>query len=167
MSDFSRALDEREKAIMQIGYVLAVDEGIPIPNQGKQSFLKITGNESEGRFSLHESEHPPGYTPGLHLHTREDEYIYLLEGRYRFFMADQWHTGEPGSFVFIPKGMPHGFQAGAQGGKMLVMFSPAGMDNFWREYSRAEQEGKLTDAFLQALAEKYGLKLLGPLPEDE
>lgn len=154
-----------EKTLPRKGYVLSPGEGIPIPNLGKESFIKMSGDNTETRVALHESLHPAGYSPGLHIHTKEDEYFYLLEGSYEFYIDGQWHTAGPGSFVFIPKGIKHGFRTGSDGGRALVIFSPAGMEKFFQEFSKAQQEGKQIKDFFEPLAKKYGLEYLGQLPE--
>ena len=56
----------------------------------------------------------------------------MLDGHYSIRCGDRSYQSHPGDFVFIPKGIPHNYQSGPQGGKVLVI-SPAGLEGYFKE----------------------------------
>src|SRR5262249_57765711 len=83
-----------------------------------------------------ESASTPARGPPLHVHTREDETVYILEGEFRWKLGEERSVSGPGSFVFIPRGLPHTWQClGDEPGKMLITFAPAGMEGFFESLS--------------------------------
>jgi uncharacterized RmlC-like cupin family protein len=94
------------------------------------------------------------------VHTREDECAYVLAGDLRWKLGDELSATPAGSFVFIPRGVAHTFQnTGAEPGRMLVMFAPAGMEGFFDRLS--ELTAFDPDAFRRAGAE-VGTDMVGP-----
>ena len=72
--------------------------------------LKITANETSGAFAMHEVLVPPGNPgPPTHYHTREDEYFYVTEGELTWSLNGKERIAPEGSFVYIPRGLVHGF----------------------------------------------------------
>ena len=77
---------------------------------------------------------PPGGGPPLHIHHREEECFYLLEGILDVTMGEQKVKATTGDFVQIPRGTVHAFlNAGSTTARMLLFFSPAGMDKYFEE----------------------------------
>src|ERR1700730_14300833 len=68
-----------------------------------------TAETPDGALGLIEVVAPPGFPPPLHVHSREDEPMYVIEGRVRFRAGEEEFLAGPGSFVFLPKGVPHSF----------------------------------------------------------
>src|SRR5436309_3054117 len=72
---------------------------------------------------------PPGEGPPLHRHTREEGWVYVLEGELRWKLGEELRVAPTGSSVFIPRGLTHCFQNVGDGpATMLIMFAPAGME---------------------------------------
>src|ERR1700674_4071280 len=71
--------------------------------------LKAGGKETGGAFGLIEQVLPAGFRPPPHVHTREDEGFYIIEGRLAFSCGDRRLEAGPGSFVFLPRGIEHTF----------------------------------------------------------
>ncbi|MGA7898291.1 MAG: hypothetical protein WCA39_05450 [Nitrososphaeraceae archaeon] len=67
-----------------------------------------------------------------------------------------------GDFVFIPKAIPHSYKSGQCGGKMLVI-SPAGLENYFKEVASAIQTGKITWELEKEIASRYGQQFLDNL----
>ena len=87
---------------------------------------------TNGGFTAIENEIPPNQGPPEHIHVREDEMYYVLEGSVRFKADGQYYDAPTGSFMFIPRGAAHCFQnVGADPARLLVMFAPAGMERFF------------------------------------
>ena len=94
----------------------------------------VTGEESDGAYFAMEALVPPGGGPPPHIHSREDETFYLLEGEIEFRLGDDTLTAGPGDFVNVPRGTVHCFRnAGAETARMVLTFTPAGMERFFEE----------------------------------
>lgn len=72
--------------------------------------------------------------PPPHIHTREAESFYVLQGEFEFLAEDHWIKAAPGSFVHVPKGSLHTLKnAGDFVGRLLTLVVPAGLDRFFEE----------------------------------
>jgi quercetin dioxygenase-like cupin family protein len=86
---------------------------------------KARSGQTGGALTAWESTAAPGEGPPLHLHVNEDEFMYVLEGRLRFRLDENDHTAPAGSFVFIPRGVPHTWQNAGDGhARILFLFTP-------------------------------------------
>ena len=94
----------------------------------------VTGEESGGAYFAMEALVPPGGGPPPHVHSREDETFYLLEGEIEFRLGDDVVAAGPGDFVNVPRGTVHCFHnAGTATARMILTFTPAGMERFFEE----------------------------------
>ena len=118
--------------------------------------FKTTGADSAGRVTTFESVIAPGDGPPLHVHSNEDEVLYVLEGDFRLQLGDDVHEAPEGTLMYIPPGTPHCFQnAGEHPGRLLVFFTPSGMEHFFG------LTGGDPDAF-KAAAAQVGMEVVGP-----
>jgi quercetin dioxygenase-like cupin family protein len=120
-----------------------------------------------GALGLIEQIVPPGLGSPYHIHHNEDEAFYLLEGEIRFFSEGRsWVLG-PGGFAFLPRGIPHGFRTeGDAPSRSLLLATPAGLEDFVAELSSPLPPAGPPDlGAVMAVAGRYGLEILGPLPE--
>lgn len=125
------------------------------------SFFKALGSQTGGAFALMEQKVPPGHGPRKHVHRREEESFYILEGEFGFEVGDQQFVAGPGTFVLGPRDIPHRFwNAGSTEGRFLLIISPPGLEPFFEEFSRvlAESPGDL--ARQVAVAARYGLEFV-------
>lgn len=94
--------------------------------------FKATGKQTNGAFTVIDQTVQPQSGPPPHIHHREDEAFYILEGRFSFLSGDKQSVFEAGSFVYIPKGTLHTFKnIDDQQGKLLVIITPAGLEEFF------------------------------------
>lgn len=94
--------------------------------------FKATGKQTNGAFTVIDQTVQPQSGPPPHIHHREDEAFYILEGRFSFLSGDKQGVFEAGSFVYIPKGTLHTFKnIDDQQGKLLVIITPAGLEEFF------------------------------------
>ena len=122
----------------------------------------VWGAETGGTFSLVEHPIPPRtLVAPLHLHTREDEYSYVLEGRMGALLGDDVVYAEPGDLVFKPRNQWHTFwNAGDTTCRLLEIISPPGFEHFFNELgeqmiaAKAVSVAELTG--LAELGERYG-----------
>ena len=129
------------------------------PLGGEVSF-KVRGEESGRTLTAFETVVAPGEGPPLHTHAGEEETLYVLEGEVRFKLGDELHSGSVGSFAFVPRGMPHTFQnVGGTRARMLIHFSPSGMERFFDGVDALEAPGP--DVFA-TLGAEVGMTVVGP-----
>ncbi len=151
------------------GYALTRDEGTALWMLGGLFTVKASGAQTQGAFALVEFHQPPGTEPPPHIHHREDEAFYVLDGEMAVVCGDRRFTAAPGAFVFLPRGVLHGFTiVGTQPLRGLVLTQPAGFDQFVTEMGEPAQSRTLPPggppdlAKLLALASKYGIELKLP-----
>lgn len=140
-------------------------EESPIYFLGLPTYLRATGQTTNGAFGLVEQVMPPGFASPYHTHHLEDEAFYVLEGDMAFVCDGKWIAAKPGTYVFGPRLLPHGFKVlGDSPARMLLLCAPADFAQFVVEMS--EPAPAPPDmAKLTTLAAKYGIDILGPLPE--
>ena len=138
------------------------------PDELREGFLGsigvrflIDGHEAGDRFSLVEHPMSPrALAAPLHLHTREDEYSFVLEGRMGALLGDEVVEAGPGALVFKPRNQWHTFwNAGDEPCRILEVISPAGFEQFFRALSDLGGAINADPDELSALASRYGLHL--------
>jgi uncharacterized protein (TIGR02246 family) len=136
---------------------------------GAPTVMRSTGETTDGHFFL--MEHlamPPGLASPYHVHHNEDEAFYVLEGTVAFLCDKTWRVAGPGTWVYGPREVPHGFRViGTSPARMLLQCAPAGFERFVRELSLPVDAVPAPPdmALLIATAAKYGVDILGPLPD--
>lgn len=126
--------------------------------------VKASAEETDGAFTLLEADEPPGFGPPMHIHRDAAEAFYVLAGEYVIFLRGDEFVCPAGSFVYIPAGVPHGFRVGPIPSKKLNLYAPAAMIGYFDELSAATATGA-SDADVAAIAERYGMDVIGPVPE--
>lgn len=133
--------------------------------------FKITGEETGGSLCVVELTALPRNGPPPHIHHREDESFYILDGAFSFLLEDHTTEAGPGFLCRVPKGTLHTYQnIGTQPGKALVILTPAGFEKFWMEIGNPVTSltgptgppDPETIARLMGLAPKYGLEVKAP-----
>ncbi len=152
-------------------YALAREEGRAVWFLGSLLIVKATGEQTGGAFGLIDNLMPPGAGSPYHLHHKEDEAFYVVEGEMTFYVGDERVKAGPGAFVYGPRGVPHGFEVeGDAPARMLLQNYPAGFEAFPVEVGEPAEELVLPPAEppdmerLMAIAAKYDIEILGPLP---
>src|SRR3954452_20117068 len=95
---------------------------------GSSAELKIAGEESGGDYGGVEWRVRAGDEPPIHIHTREDETLYVLEGAITAFVGDEQIEVEAGSYAALPKDVPHGLIVRGEEVRLLVTLAPAGTE---------------------------------------
>jgi mannose-6-phosphate isomerase-like protein (cupin superfamily) len=135
------------------------------PNDGEEGFLgsigvrfMIDAYEAGERFSLVEHPMSPrALAAPLHLHTREDEYSFVLDGRMGALLGDDVVEAGPGDLVFKPRNQWHTFwNAGDEPCRILEIISPAGFERFFQELSEMGGAINADPDELAALGARYG-----------
>jgi quercetin dioxygenase-like cupin family protein len=123
-------------------------------HSGWISFLAV-GEQTAGAYALIETANHPSAGVPLHVHEREDETWFVLEGEYTFEVGGQTIQAHAGDYVFGPRNVPHSYanRTGALS-RALIMVTPAGFGGFWRESSRLGADA----AAHEPLWRKYGVR---------
>lgn len=146
-------------------FILQPGEGRSIDLGGFLMNVKATTADTEGAFTLLEATEPPRFGPPMHIHRDAAEAFYVLDGEYLIFIDDVETRCPAGSFVYIPAGAVHGFRVGAVQSRKLNLYVPQAMVGYFDELAAAIASGDADDAALGAIAERYGMEVLGPVPE--
>jgi quercetin dioxygenase-like cupin family protein/catechol 2,3-dioxygenase-like lactoylglutathione lyase family enzyme len=138
---------------------------------GDQITFLITGAETGGAFFMAEVSVPPGGGPPPHVHTREEESFYLMQGALTIQIGGKTLNASPGDFVHLPRGVVHSFRNAANvDAKFLLVVTPAGLEKFFQEAfdpaaERPAAPPPATEALLARLlaaASRHGLEFLRP-----
>ena len=143
--------------------VLAKGEGTTIegPAGGPLTF-KVRGTQTAGALTAFENVIAPGDGPPLHTHQREGESWFVIEGSLRFKLDGEIRQAPAGSFVYVPPAVPHCFQnVGDAAARILVLFSPAGMEAFFDRFAELPP-GPIDPGVLARLGRDVGMEVLGP-----
>jgi len=106
-----------------------------------------SGRETGGAFDLTLATQPPGIAPPLHVHTREAEAFYVLEGTIVYQAGDEFHHLAAGSFIYLPQGVPHAFRiTGTTPVRFLSFDFPAGLMDLYDEVGMPATERRLPGA---------------------
>ncbi len=105
-----------------------------------------TSDETGGRYSMFEATVLPGGGPSPHIHRREAETFYVLEGEITFQVGDERRVAKSGTFVHMPIGNLHAFKNETnQPAKMLISFAPAGLEEMFFEVGKDLAKGETPD----------------------
>jgi mannose-6-phosphate isomerase-like protein (cupin superfamily) len=146
-------------------------EGRTIAVVGDVYRFLATGDNTHGTYAICEAIVPPDGGPPPHVHSREEEGFYILEGEITVQAGDEQIVATAGMFVNLPIGTPHSFKnESTKTAKMLIMIAPAGLENMFFEVGLPVVEGSITalpptreeiDKLLM-IAPKYGIEILLP-----
>ena len=157
------------------GIFVGPDEGKSLPNPvGGRMVVKARDKDTAGAYSVHDNTIPPGSPgPRPHIHRNHDEAFYVLKGELTVRVGAREITAPAGSFVVVPRGVVHQpSNPGTKPTRVLLVFSPAGMDRFFEEAAegRMPLQAKPADPAVQerlaAFTEKYGYEFAELPPEE-
>ena len=117
---FGRGRQSLEQSVWYSGWLL--------------TFL-ATGQDTQGLFALMEQVARKGNVPPPHIHHREDETFYVLEGEMTFSVGDRTIKASRGTMVFLPRDVVHSFTIESEQVRILVLVTPAGAEGFFKECS--------------------------------
>jgi quercetin dioxygenase-like cupin family protein len=119
---------------------------------------RLTSEQSSGAIYIFESAFEPGTGNRLHVHSREDEIAYVLEGALEARLRDRSEILEAGGLVRLPKNLPHAIRNPLDmTSRYLFLAVPGGLDRWFDALADAEVSGILNDALLRKLSEDHGI----------
>jgi mannose-6-phosphate isomerase-like protein (cupin superfamily) len=123
--------------------------------------VKADTRSTNGSLSILELLVAPRSGPALHVHLREDEVWYVLEGDFRFKAGDAMLRASTGGMAFGPRGVAHNFQnVGAAPGRLLIITSPSGVERFFEQF--AALPGPAGNDALVAVGHANWIEFIGP-----
>jgi quercetin dioxygenase-like cupin family protein len=153
---FGRGRQSLEQSVWYAGWLL--------------TFL-ATGEDTGGQFALMEQIARKGNVPPRHIHHREDETFYVIEGEMTFSIGDRTIKATPGTMIFAPRDIAHSFTIDSEQVRILVQVAPAGAEGFFKECSVPAPSMTLPPSAevpyseiqkMMALAPKYGFEFVLP-----
>jgi quercetin dioxygenase-like cupin family protein len=121
----------------------------------------MRGSHTNDRFALTEVIAPSGDMPPLHVHRRDDETLYVLDGELTLYVGDDVIAAGPGVCVHAPRNVAHTYEVTSAGSaRWLIVSSPAGFETLIERMGTMPAERLFVD---------YGIEVLGPpgtLPGD-
>lgn len=124
--------------------------------------LALRGSQTGGSVTALENVVAPGEGPPLHTHDEQDEIWFVVEGDLRFRLDDEVVAAPAGSWAFVPRGTAHCFQNVGDGpARILVLFTPAGMEQFFERFSQLSPDEVSPESF-RKLGADQGMTVVGP-----
>jgi len=130
------------------------------PGSPAGTTTRITSRQTENAYCVCEMTTMPGDGVPLHVHDRDEEFYYILEGTYEMQAGDERYMAETGSLVVIPHDVPHQFHnAGNVPARALMIFRPGGFDELLDEMqeARAAAAAPLDPKQREAILGKWGI----------
>lgn len=146
-------------------------EGQTVAVVGDVYRFLVTGDETADKYSVCEATVLPGGGPPPHIHSREEEGFYVLDGEVTFTINGERMVATAGMFANVSIGTPHSFKnEGSKPAKMLISVAPAGLERMFLEVGVRLPDGSTTampptkDEIerLLAVAPRYGITILPP-----
>jgi quercetin dioxygenase-like cupin family protein len=146
-------------------------EGRTIAVVGDVYRFLATGEETNGKYAAFEAIVPPGGGPPPHVHSREDESFYVIDGEITFTINDQKTVATAGMFAQASIGVTHSFKNESnKPAKMIISVFPAGLEKMFFESGVPVAQGATT-AFpptmdeitkMMSIAPNYGIEIKLP-----
>lgn len=122
---------------------------------------KLTSHQTGGSIYLFEAAFEPGAGNRMHVHGREDEIGFVIEGALEVRLADRSEILEAGGISRLPKSVPHAIRNPLDSpSRYLFMAVPGGLDRWFDAVAQAERDGLLDDALFQRLSKDSGIDWL-------
>ncbi len=152
------------------GHALKPGEGRAVWFFGGLLTWKAVGRDTEGRFEVVEQWGKRGFAAPIHLHERETEAFYVLEGEMTFVLGDKNIPAAAGSFLYVPQQTKHAFVIESDEAKFLALASPSGLEPFVDELGKPAKALTLpppsmsmpSPEQIEAAAVRYEQKFFGP-----
>jgi quercetin dioxygenase-like cupin family protein len=146
------------------------NEGQTVAVVGDVYRFLATGDDTDGRYAMFEAVVRPGGGPPPHIHSREEESFYVLEGEITFQVGDDRFVAKAGIFANMPVGSLHSFRNDTdKTARMVISVAPAGLEKMFLEVGQpvafgqqAPPPSKPEIDKLLAVAPSYGIEIRLP-----
>jgi mannose-6-phosphate isomerase-like protein (cupin superfamily) len=129
--------------------------------------IKARAEETDGALGLVEGTFYGGFGPPLHVHSREDEAFYVLDGEIRFRQGEDEFVAGSGTWVWGPRGVPHAFKVESESARALVLVTPGGLERMFEEggIPASESAGPPDQVYdpeaAVAISKRFGFEVVG------
>ena len=136
--------------------------------QGSLMKIKTRAEDTAGVLGVVEGTFYRGFGPPLHVHSGEDEALYVLEGQIRFRVGDDEFLAGPGTWVWGPRGVAHAFKVESESARALVVVTPGGFERMFEEggvpvsESSNAPQAAYDPAAAIAISRRFGFEVIGP-----
>ncbi len=145
----------------QQAVVIPATEGKAYRQFGRFYTFKLWSEETNGLLSIVEISTPPQSGPPLHIHRREDQTFYIVEGEFEIQCGDQRFQVTRGTITFLPRNIPHTYRnSGNTPGTLLEINTPAGFEQFYEAVNRLSQDESSDMQKIAEIAKQFELELL-------
>lgn len=143
--------------------IFAPGEGEFLNVLGSRCIVKVGAAQTGGLLTMMESTVGAQAGQPPHVHHREDETFYVLEGEFEFHLGAETIRAGVGAFAYAPRGQVHSFRnvSPTQQARFLVTTAPAGIEAFFRRLN-ALPPGPPDAAQVRAIAQEYGITIMTP-----
>jgi quercetin dioxygenase-like cupin family protein len=140
---------------------------------GQLVTIKASAETTAGQVGITECFGPRGTGSPLHVHGKEDEWFFVLDGELTLWVAGTTHVLPAGAFAYGPQGIPHTFTVTSETAHFLLVVNPGGFESFVRAVGEPARSLTIPPAddsepdpaqfaALVALAAEYGIEIIGP-----
>lgn len=122
---------------------------------------KLTSQQTGSDYYLFESEFDPESGNRLHVHSYEDEIVYVIQGTIQIRLGNDKLEASTGGIAHLPKWIPHAlYNPLKEPLRILALAIPGGMELFFDELESALQAGTMDDIKHREISQKYGIEWL-------
>src|SRR4051794_15033457 len=108
---------------------LELPGGVPVT-------IALDGEATGGALTLLVDQPPVGWSLPPHRHRNESETIHIVAGRFELIVEGERGELGPGAAAPVPAGpLPAGRNLGDEPGRRVIVFSPAGVEGWFRAAS--------------------------------
>jgi quercetin dioxygenase-like cupin family protein len=144
--------------------VIHAGEGRSLHAGGSGTDFKLWSDDTGGLLSIVEHPIDPGVLVPPHVHSREDQATYVIEGSVDILVGETVTRCPTGTYVFKPRGVQHTFwNPGSSPARLIEISTPAGIERYMESLFEILTSGQVDPAAIAALAKTYGLTLLPDL----
>lgn len=112
---------------------------------GHPMVFLVTGKDTK-HTSMFDWTIPAGFATGLHVHRVQEETFYLLEGECEWWVGERVVRATPGTFLFVPPGVPHNItNVSAAPARVLMTVSPPGHEHYFKKLAELAAQGRHRD----------------------
>ena len=142
---------------------LPQDAGTKTNVLGIPMVIRLHGRDTGGVVSVVESHDVTGGGPPPHIHQREDELFQVIEGEYELTVGGKTFVAGPGTTIFAPRGIPHGYRyLGQTSGRLMCVITPSGFEGFFEAIGALTPEEQQDIPRVIEIGRKYGLEFPPP-----
>lgn len=144
--------------------IVSARAAAPAFNLGSSTLLRhISSEQTDGQYAVVEFVSEPGEGVGLHVHEREDELVYIVQGEVEVTVGENTMKASVGACALLPRAIPHGLvNAGLDTARVLAVLLPGGLDRFFEQLSDELAADRPHEAQIADLCRAYGVRFLEP-----